>query len=235
VHPVLWAGWAALAAGAVLCVLGWYGISGERFAERQLPYLASCTVPGAALIIAGAVLLTHGRNALAAARVEELCGLLVAAEPADAGGGSGQAAAAPVAVSGDLLMVPGGTLWHRADCPLVAGKPEALPVDSRVLASGDLAPCPICEPTTSDDRPPAPTDHPTELGNRRPAPGDRPPASGDRRSAPGDRRSAPGDRPTDPGNRPPAPGNRPTDPGNRPPAPGDRPTDPGDASSDPGD
>ena len=65
VHPVLWAGWAALAVGAVLCVIGWYGVSGERFAERQLPYLASCTVPGAALIIAGSVLLTHGRGALA--------------------------------------------------------------------------------------------------------------------------------------------------------------------------
>ncbi|MEU9959370.1 hypothetical protein [Streptomyces sp. NPDC050982] len=151
VHPVLWAGWAALAAGAVLCVLGWYGISGERFAERQLPYLASCTVPGAALIIAGAVLLTHGRNALAAARVEELYGLLVAADPADADE-SGQGAAAPVAVSGDLLMVPGGTLWHRADCPLVSGKAEALPVDSRVLAGGELDPCPICEPAAPDAR-----------------------------------------------------------------------------------
>jgi hypothetical protein len=80
VHPALWAGWAALAAGAVLCVIGWYGVSGERYAERQLPYLASCTIPGAALIVAAAVLLTHGRSALAAARVEELYGLLVAAE-----------------------------------------------------------------------------------------------------------------------------------------------------------
>ncbi|MCW8100541.1 hypothetical protein [Streptomyces tauricus] len=150
VRPVLWTGWAALATGAVLCVLGWYGISGERYAERQLPYLASCTVPGAALIIAAAVLLTHGRNALAATRVEELYGLLVAADPEDATSAEGTAAA-PVAVSGDLLMVPGGTLWHRADCPLVAGKPEALPVDSRVLAGGDLAPCPICEPTASDE------------------------------------------------------------------------------------
>ncbi|MFF3336033.1 hypothetical protein ACFYWX_42050 [Streptomyces sp. NPDC002888] len=150
VHPVLWAGWAALAAGAVLCVIGWYGVSGERYAARQLPYLASCTVPGAALIIAGAVLLTQGRGALAAARVEELHGLLVAAEPADADG-SGQAAAAPVAVSGELRMVPGGTLWHRADCPLVAGKPEAVPVDGRLLATGDLDPCPICEPDSADD------------------------------------------------------------------------------------
>ncbi|GHD47591.1 MULTISPECIES: hypothetical protein [Streptomyces] len=154
VHPVLWAGCAALAAGAVLCVIGWYGVSGERYAERQLPFLASCTVPGAALIVAGAVLLTHGRNALAAARVEELYGLLVAAEPADAER-SEQAAVAPLAVSGALLMVPGGTLWHRADCPLVAGKAAAVPVDSRVLASGELGPCPICEPPAAE-RSPAP-------------------------------------------------------------------------------
>ncbi|WP_405994276.1 hypothetical protein [Streptomyces sp. NBC_00986] len=150
VHPALWAGWAALAAGAVLCVIGWYGISGERYAERQLPYLASCTIPGAALIVAAAILLTHGRSALAAARVEELYALLVAAEPADAEE-SARAAAAPVAVSGDLLMVPGGTLWHRADCPLVAGKPEAVPVDSKLVANGELSPCPICEPAEADD------------------------------------------------------------------------------------
>ncbi|MEU0414292.1 hypothetical protein ABZ307_41860 [Streptomyces griseorubiginosus] len=148
VHPVLWAGWAALAAGAVLCVLGWYGVSGERYAERQLPYLASCTVPGAALIVAGAVLLTHGRGALAAARVEELYGLLVAAEPTEA---EESATSAPLAVSGDLLMVPGGTLWHRADCPLVSGKVEAVPVDTKLLASGELGPCPICEPVEETD------------------------------------------------------------------------------------
>ncbi|MFI7019650.1 hypothetical protein [Streptomyces sp. NPDC050164] len=154
VHPVLWAGWVALAAGSVLCVVGWYGVSGERFAERQLPYLASCTVPGAALIISGAVLLAHGRSSIAAARVEELYGLLVAAGPDDAGqrtAETGQASLAPLAVSGELRMVPGGTLWHRADCPLVAGKAEAVPVDSKLVASGELGPCPICEPAEETD------------------------------------------------------------------------------------
>lgn len=149
VHPALWAGWAALAAGAVLCVVGWYGVSGERFAERQLPYLASCTVPGAALIIAGAVLLAHARDTIAALRVEELYGLLVAAEPADAG--KSGPVTAPLAVSGDLLMVPGGTLWHRADCPLVSGKVEAVPVDAKLVRSGELGPCPICEPAEETD------------------------------------------------------------------------------------
>lgn len=151
VHPVLWAGWAALAGGAVLCVIGWYGVSGERFAERQLPYLASCTVPGAALIIAGAVLLAHGPSALAATRVEELHGLLVAAEPSGADADASGQAAAPLATSGSLLMVPGGTLWHRADCPLVAGRAEAVPVDSRVLSGGELRPCPICEAPSGSD------------------------------------------------------------------------------------
>ncbi|MGW7275325.1 hypothetical protein ACWGH5_32980 [Streptomyces sp. NPDC054864] len=142
VRPVLWVAFAALAAGAVLCVVGWYGTSGERFAERQLPYLASCTVPGAALIVAGAVLYAHGRSTLATARVEELYELLVTAgSPADP-----TERAATVPTSGDLLMIPGGTLWHRADCPLVADKPEAVPADTHILATGDLRPCPICEP-----------------------------------------------------------------------------------------
>ncbi|WP_460064039.1 hypothetical protein [Streptomyces sp. YKOK-I1] len=148
VPPVLWAGWVGLAAGAVLCVAGWYGVSGERFTARQLPYLASCTVPGAALIVAGAVLLASGRAPAATARVEELYGLLVAV--GEESGAPEPAVSAPVAVSSELRMVPGGTLWHRADCPLVAGKPEAVPVDGRLLAGGDLDPCPICEPDAAD-------------------------------------------------------------------------------------
>ncbi|MEU7577392.1 hypothetical protein AB0B50_07295 [Streptomyces sp. NPDC041068] len=173
VRPELWAAFAALAAGAVLCVIGWYGISGERFAERQLPYLASCTVPGAALIVAGAVLLTHGRSTLAAARVEELYGLLVATEPP----ASAERPRSPVATSGELLMVPGGTLWHRADCPLVAGKPEAVPADATALSTGGLAPCPICEPRHSvsvgPDAPPPdtpPPDAPPTAQDPEPAP-----------------------------------------------------------------
>ncbi|MFF1698620.1 hypothetical protein ACFVXC_34170 [Streptomyces sp. NPDC058257] len=150
VRPVLWAAFAALATGAVLCVIGWYGMSGERFAERQLPYLASCTVPGAALIIAGAVLFAHGRSVLATARVEELYELLVTAGSPPATTRS----PAAVATSDDILTIPGGTLWHRADCPLAAGKPEAVPPDAHVLATGGLSPCPICEPQPPPSAPP---------------------------------------------------------------------------------
>ncbi|MFC9702778.1 hypothetical protein ACFTWD_19020 [Streptomyces sp. NPDC056943] len=123
---LLWGGVAAATAGAVLCVLGWYGISGERFAERQLPYLASCTVPGAAMIVAGAVL-------VAAA-------LLLPVRPPEESPPE-QEETPPPSSDGPLLRVPGGTLAHRPDCPLVAGKPEA-------TEAGDapLEPCPVCEP-----------------------------------------------------------------------------------------
>ena len=55
-------GWICCALGALLCALGWYGVSGEVYAARQIPYLASATAPGAALIVGGLVLLA-GRGA----------------------------------------------------------------------------------------------------------------------------------------------------------------------------
>jgi len=162
-----WGSWAALAAGAVLCAVGWYGVSGERFAERQIPYLASCTIPGAALIVAGAVLLSRGDQGLAAARVEELYGLLVAADGEGTGGAAGPGPrsgpgdgteggiGAGSGGAGPYLAVPGGTLYHRPGCALVAGKPGAVPVPDPAGAADPaegggegraLTPCPVCEP-----------------------------------------------------------------------------------------
>ncbi|RST18658.1 hypothetical protein E2C00_28930 [Streptomyces sp. WAC05374] len=121
-----WGGVAAAATGAVLCVLGWYGVSGERFAERQVPYLASCTVPGAALIVAGAVLLGGAPPPRRAAE-----------------DGPREPPAVPERPSSDAppVRVPGGTLAHRPDCPLVAGKADVAPAGDAALE-----PCPVCEP-----------------------------------------------------------------------------------------
>ena len=121
---LLWAGLAAVGGGALLCAAGWYGVSGERFTARQVPYLASCTVPGAALIVAGAVLLA----------LAEVYGLLVADDPTPAPPG-------PVEDPGPPVCLPGGTLAHRPGCLLVAGKPGVVPAAGR-----ELAPCPVCEP-----------------------------------------------------------------------------------------
>ncbi|MFD0274345.1 hypothetical protein ACFVHB_10605 [Kitasatospora sp. NPDC127111] len=218
-----WAGWLIAAAGAALCVLGWYGVSGESFAEQQIPYLASSTIPGAALIVAGVVLValrpsdrTRGPTGpseeadLTSRRVERLYALLVEPEehgrvgngpggngpdesgpggngPPESGPGGngpdesgpgeraadrtgpggtraapGRTGAAdvgaddePAGASGPLA-VPGGTLYHRPDCPLVTGKPDARPVDAATVRARGLTACRLCEPGPPPGPPPAP-------------------------------------------------------------------------------
>ena len=46
------AGWALVALGAVLAILGWIGVSGKDIAPLQLPYLASGSIGG---LLVGAV------------------------------------------------------------------------------------------------------------------------------------------------------------------------------------
>ncbi|MER7828839.1 hypothetical protein [Streptomyces sp. NPDC095602] len=160
-----WAGPAALAGGAVLCVLGWYGASGERFAERQLPYLASGTVPGAALIVAGAVWTAVGAAGSGGGTSPRGDG------PSDEPGGGAfrpSSGAPPV-------RVPDGTLAHRPDCPLVAGRPDAVPV-----GDATLDPCPVCEP--GGDGPGEATDGPGGGGALADGPGE----GGARAYGPGD-------------------------------------------------
>ncbi|MEY9860838.1 hypothetical protein ABH935_006475 [Catenulispora sp. GAS73] len=156
-----WSGWLIVAAGAVLCVLGWYGVSGESVIEQQLPYLASATIPGAAMIVAGATLIASRpshRTAGADQRIETLYALLVA-DPTEPATTPRKQPAAPEA----LLAVPGGTLYHRRDCPLVADKPTAEPIDTAAIIERSLTPCPVCEPPPpgpgrSGPDHPAPTD-----------------------------------------------------------------------------
>ncbi len=144
-----WPGWFTGAVGVVLCVLGWYGVSGESVTARQLPYLASATAPGAALIVAGAVLVAArssgsggraGPRDLTDRRVEVLYTLLV--EQPD-----GTAAEQPAPEGdGPLLALPEGTLYHRRGCLLVTGKERAEPVDEAGARQRGLAPCPVCDP-----------------------------------------------------------------------------------------
>ncbi len=135
-------GWAVGGIGVVLLVLGWYGASGEALVAKQLPYLASATVPGAALLVGGAVLVATERSARRTAalerRVGELHELLV--EPA---GETPQASGPPG--PGSLLAVTGGSRVHRPGCPLLAGK-EARPVSPEDVTALGLRDCPLCEP-----------------------------------------------------------------------------------------
>ncbi|WP_322987253.1 hypothetical protein [Phaeacidiphilus oryzae] len=161
--------WYPVAAlGALLCALGWYGISGERYPARQLPYLASASIPGAALLVAAAVLLARHRADAAGdqetrRRIAEIHALLLEAaddlrDPGATAAGRPEAPAPPVAL-------PGSTLYHRPSCRLVRGKPGAAAVDPALDGRG-LSPCPVClpgpgeDPGTADAAPAAPATPP---------------------------------------------------------------------------
>jgi hypothetical protein len=158
-------GWIALTVGAGLCLLGWYGVSGERYTAQQVPYLASATAPGAALIIGGMVLLAARRQDQEATsdqertlhQLELLYRLLTeeaamlpeavqsstAVPPASAASVAGAITAAAVT---PLLAVPGGGTYHRGDCLLVQGRQDPEPVSRASLANRGLRPCPLCDP-----------------------------------------------------------------------------------------
>jgi hypothetical protein len=84
-------GGAVAFAGVLLLVLGWYLISGQALAAKQLPYLASASLPGAALLVCGVVVALTGADTEASRRIAELHSLLteaVEAGPEPSGGAS---------------------------------------------------------------------------------------------------------------------------------------------------
>ncbi len=141
-----WLGTALALAGAVLMFLGWYGVSGTASVGEQLPYLASGSIPGAALIVAAAIVLARESGQHTAQRTDaliaEIHALFVEEIPA---------AAATIEepltrALGACVALPGGELFHKPDCALVFGKADITPVDAASLVDRHLAPCGVCEP-----------------------------------------------------------------------------------------
>ena len=132
--------------GAVLLVLGWWFVSGEARMAAQLPYLASCSFPGAALLISGIVLISRPRHAPSDPRVDLLVALLTEAEAQTAETSTLVNPLTPVTHGlTDFVVVSGAKHYHRPDCELVRGKHTRR--HDAAAAPGALAACPLCKPT----------------------------------------------------------------------------------------
>jgi hypothetical protein len=168
-------GWVVIAAGGVLLLSCYLGVSAESDPGLQLPYLASGGLTGLALVLIGCALLiadrieaTRGGGASAAQarlaeQVDDLHALVVAAANATPGAAATAVAApdiratpAPVAVpaptqapaaadDGSVYAVSGGRTFHRPGCELLAGKSAQRVEPSQVSARG-LSPCSVCAP-----------------------------------------------------------------------------------------
>jgi hypothetical protein len=151
IGPRVEPGWLVIAVGAGMTVVGWYQISGQPTEAQQLPYLASATIPGSALIIVGSLMILARRIAGWIGSRGGPYGTIrdaTAAYGVADGSGRDDAASGRRGTDGRLWALPGGNYAHRSDCPLIDGKPEAFEVTREAVADGS-APrraCPICDP-----------------------------------------------------------------------------------------
>ncbi len=135
--------------GLIVILLGWYGAAHTSYGFEQTPYLISGGILGAALTVAGGFLyfgywltriLDEGRRERREltdllARID---GRLAAVEAASVP--AGDPAGNPVP---HLVSTATGSLVHRRDCPLLAGKAGLRDVDP---TSPDLKACRVCQP-----------------------------------------------------------------------------------------
>ena len=168
-RPVV--GWVCIGVGALLILIGWFGVSREAIVAKQLPYLISGGVGGVLFAVVGAYVLgteelrnDSGRLDRLERMVEELHGALLihaastemlppaatvedmadyAPEEAHGTNGHGRE---PAASSGRLVALPGGERYHRAGCSMVEGKTGAAVLAPSSVKRRHLEPCPLCEP-----------------------------------------------------------------------------------------
>jgi hypothetical protein len=152
-------GWILIGLGALVMLIGWFGVSREALPGKQIPYLVSGGIGGVFLAVLGAYFLgtqemrnDSGRLDRLERMVEELHRALlrrpdappvqdsVAAEAAR-GNGTGTPARR-------VVYVDDGELFHRATCPMVTGK-EGHDVTPAAARKQGLRPCPACTPAAA--------------------------------------------------------------------------------------
>ena len=138
--------------GLVLVLLGWVGASRTPNVFEQVPYLISGGLLGLGLVFLGAFLyfahwlteLVKEHRTQSAALLDAIGQLrddLAAAAPAVTA-----VAASPVdgrgREAGTLVVTSRGSMVHRPDCIVVAGKGDVRPV----TAADGFTPCKLCDP-----------------------------------------------------------------------------------------
>ena len=154
VRPYL--GWILIGIGAILMFAGYMGVSREALPAKQIPYLVSGGIGGIFFAVLGAYFLgTHqiradsGRLDRLEQMVEDLHGALLSRPdaPQSTNGTKATAAADEGAATSTrkVVVVPGGQLFHRADCAVAEGK-TATELTPAAARKRGMRPCPTCVP-----------------------------------------------------------------------------------------
>lgn len=152
-----WVGWILIGIGALLMLMGYLGVSRESLPAKQIPYLVSGGLGGIFVAVLGAYFLgtqqlrsDSGRLDRVEQMVEELhAALLTRADaPTLASNGARAVATSEAPASRRVVVVPGGQLFHRADCAVATGK-DATEVTPAAARKRGMRPCPTCAPVAS--------------------------------------------------------------------------------------
>jgi hypothetical protein len=151
---LLVAGWVLLPLGVVLILLAWYGASHTTRVWQQIPYAISGGLLGLGFMLAGGFgyfaywltkLVDDGRRQSEQAMrlAERTAEALDRIEASLNGGASPSRRGAAAATNGALVTTAKGSMVHRPDCPMVAGKTNVRRVRG---STRGLRACMICEP-----------------------------------------------------------------------------------------
>ena len=154
VRPYL--GWILIAVGAILMLAGYMGVSREALPAKQIPYLVSGGIGGIFFAVLGAYFLgtqqmrnDSGRLDRLEQMVEDLHGALLTRPDAPQSSNGTRAAAnadaGEAASTRKVVVVPGGQLFHRADCAVAEGK-TATELTPAAARKRGMRPCPTCVP-----------------------------------------------------------------------------------------
>ena len=147
---VLGAGAALVVFGIVAIFLAWSATSRTPYMFEQIPYMISGGLLGVGLIFLGGFVYfaywitrlvreTREQSNRAAELLDRIAESVDGASSLN-GGGSKK----PIAGGrGEFVATKDGTLFHRPDCQVVAGKPRLRRVEARTKG---LQPCQICDP-----------------------------------------------------------------------------------------
>ena len=146
---MLYVGGTLMPLGLLAIVLGWLGAAHTPFGFEQTPYLISGGILGLALVVSGGFVYFGYWQSLRIRESRQQSLELTAAMSRletllSSSGATGTTARAA------FVATPSGSIFHRPDCTVVAGRGDLIPVDP---ASTKLDACRICSPLEGADGP----------------------------------------------------------------------------------
>jgi hypothetical protein len=142
-------GWILVGAGALLVLLGYFGVSREAIVGKQIPYLVSGGIGGVMLAVLGAYFLGTEELRRDSGRLDRLEQMVTELHEALLARADAPAPSSPTPNGSRepkrLVAMRDGDLYHREGCSMVEGKSPQVVAASTISRRG-LQPCALCDP-----------------------------------------------------------------------------------------